>query len=139
MVYLGNMCDRSDPQRFVWFGKAAVLGWREHFWREMREKVIDSISGIRCSTLIFAIGRALKGHVDNEKRTIFGEHYNFDDRIGPANHALRFYKFQLRSYRRAVNSWTIIGLRNKVVKDIRKMIGKMIWELREEADYLEEQ
>jgi hypothetical protein len=27
--------------------------------------------------------------------------------------------------------WTVIGLRNKVVKDIRKMIGKLIWDGRE--------
>jgi hypothetical protein len=30
-----------------------------------------------------------------------------------------------------------VGLRNGVVKDIRKMIGKMIWDEREEAAYLE--
>jgi hypothetical protein len=35
------------------------------------------------------------------------------------------------------NSWTVVGLRNKVVKDIRKMIGKMIWDAREEAAYSE--
>jgi hypothetical protein len=40
-------------------------------------------------------------------------------------------------YTKAVDSWTIIGLRNGVVKDIRKMIGKMIWDAREQAAYLE--
>jgi hypothetical protein len=55
--------------------------------------------------------------------------------VGPANQALHFYEFQLQSYRKAVDSWTIIGLRNKVVKDIRKMIGKMIWDTREDAAY----
>jgi hypothetical protein len=81
MVDLGEMCDKDDPQRFVWFGKAAVLGSREHFWREMREKVLDAVSGVRCSNLIFAIGRALKGHVD--KRKIFGEHYNLTIALAP--------------------------------------------------------
>jgi hypothetical protein len=38
---------------------------------------------------------------------------------------------------KAVDSWIIVGLRNKVVKDIRKMIGRMIWDAREEAAYLE--
>jgi hypothetical protein len=32
-----------------------------------------------------------------------------------------------------VNAWTVVGLKNRVVKDIRKMIGKMIWEAREQA------
>jgi hypothetical protein len=53
------------------------------------------------------------------------------------NQAHYFYEFQLQSYRQAVDSWIIIGLRNNVVKDIRKMIGKMIWDAREEAAYSE--
>jgi hypothetical protein len=81
----------------------------------------------------------LKGHINNEKRTIFGNGYDFDIFIGLSNQALDFYEFQLQSYRKAVDSWTIIGLRNKVVKYIRKMIGKMIWDAREEAAYLEKQ
>jgi hypothetical protein len=58
--------------------------------------------------------------------------------IGPSNQAVQFYEFQSHSYRKAVDNWTIVGLRNKVVKDIRKMIGKMIWDAREEAVHLEE-
>jgi hypothetical protein len=57
--------------------------------------------------------------------------------LGPANQALRFYEFQLQSYRKAVDRWTIVGLRNRVVKDIRNMIGKMIWDAREEGAYSE--
>jgi hypothetical protein len=80
----------------------------------------------------------LKGHIDNDKRTIFRSDYEFGTYIGPANQAFCFYEFQLRSYRKAVDIWTIVALRNKVVKDIRRMIGKMIWDAREEAAYLEE-
>jgi hypothetical protein len=54
-----------------------------------------------------------------------------------ANQALYLPKFQLRSYRKAFDSWVIVGLRNRVVKDIRKMIGKMIWVVREQAAYSE--
>jgi hypothetical protein len=79
----------------------------------------------------------LKGRVDNEKRTIFGEGYSFDAYFGPANQAFHFYELQLQSYRKAVDSWTFVGLRNKVVKDIRKMIGRMIWDARVEAAYSE--
>jgi hypothetical protein len=64
--------------------------------------------------------------------------YKFDTYIGSANQALRFYEFQLQCYRKAVDSWKIVGLRNRVVKDIRKMIRKMVWDTREEAAYSEE-
>jgi hypothetical protein len=62
---------------------------------------------------------------------------SFDRYIGPANQALQLYNFELESYRKAVDSWTIVGLRNNVVKDVRKMIWRMIWDAREEAAYLE--
>jgi hypothetical protein len=93
--------------------------------------------GTGSANVVFAIGRALKGHVDNEKRTIFGKCFSSDIYFGSANRALCFYEFQLQSCRKAVDSWTIVGLRNRVVKDMRKMIGKMIWDAREEAAYLE--
>jgi hypothetical protein len=89
------------------------------------------------ANVVFAIGRALKGQINNEEQKFFGSGYKCDTRIGHTNQALHFYEFQWQSYRKAVDSWTVFGLRNRVVKDIRKMIGKMIREAREEAVYLE--
>jgi hypothetical protein len=60
---------------------------------------------------------------------------DFNSIIDPANQALEFYKVQLQSYRRAVDTWTLVDIRNKIVKDIRNMIAKMIWNAREEAEY----
>jgi hypothetical protein len=137
MMYVGRLFDKGDSQRFVWLGRAATKGSSYAFWSEMRDQMRNFGSGTGHARVIFVIGRALKGHIDNEEETIFGNGENFDDRFVPANQALHFYEFQLRSYRKAVDSWTIVGLRNRVVKDIRKMIGKMVWEAREEAAYLE--
>jgi hypothetical protein len=138
MVFLGRSLDKDDPQRFVLFGKAASSRYPYVFFNEMVDHMRNFGAGTGHAKVVFAIGRALNGHVNNEKRVIFEKGYNFDARIGRANLALHFYNLQLRSYRKAVDSWTIIGLRNGVVKDIRKMIGKMIWGAREEAAYLEE-
>jgi hypothetical protein len=134
-VCFGELFDENDPQRFVWLGKAAARGQFVSFLVEMFDQIGDFRSGTGYANVVFAIGRALKGHINNEKRTIFGEASRFDAYIRPANQALHFYEFQLQSYRKAVDSWTIVGLRNKVVKDIRKMIGKMIWDAREEAEH----
>ncbi len=93
-------------------------------------------SGTGHPTVVVAIGRALKGHIDNEKGTIFGNGYKFVSVSNPANQALHFYEFQLQLYRKAIDTWTFVGLRNDIVKDIRKMIAKMIWDSRDEAKYL---
>jgi hypothetical protein len=135
MVCLGALLDRDDPQRFFWFGRAAAKVCSMSFLGEISDQIRNFNSGTGHGSVVFAIGRALKGHVDNEKRRIFGEGYRFDAFFGPANQALHFYEFQLQSFRKAVDMWTIVGLRNGVVKDIRKMIGKMIWDAREEAEF----
>jgi hypothetical protein len=138
--FVGWMLDENDPQRFFWFGRAAVCsGDAAPFVREFSAQISDFMSGTGHANVVFAIGRALKGHVDNEERTFFGRKYSpnsFAANVERANHALSFYEFQLQSYRKAVDYWTLVALRNSVVKDIRKMIGKIIWNAREEAKYL---
>jgi hypothetical protein len=138
MVCVAMFLDKDDPQRFAWFGKAASNGGASFFLSEMYAQIQNFGDGTVNAKVVFAIGRGLKGQVDNEQGRIFGKRSNFDIYIWPANQALLFYEFQLQSYRKAVDSWTIVGLRNRVVKDIRKMIGKMIWDAREEAAYLEQ-
>jgi hypothetical protein len=137
IVTFGELLGKDEPQRFVWLGRAASNGDASFFLDEMSDHIENFNSATGHAKVVFAIARALKGQVDSEERTIFGigEDDNFDSYIGPANQALHFFEFQLQSYRRAVDSWTIVGLRNGVVKDIRKMIGKMIWDAREEAAY----
>lgn len=45
------------------------------------------------------------------------------------------YKTQMIRCRKAVDAWTLVGLRFRVVKDIRNLIAKLIWESRNEEIY----
>jgi hypothetical protein len=91
MVFLGEFLDKDNPQRFVWFGRAVAKGQSSDFLNEMSDQIPNFNSGTGHAKVIFAIGRAWKGHINNEKRTIFGNDYKFDSWIGPTNQALRFY------------------------------------------------
>ena len=84
---------------------------------------------------MFAIGRALQGHVKEEERTIFDDEDGFDLRINPAKHAIAFYEAQIKATTAAMHAWTQVGIKLKVVKDVRKLIAKLIWDSREEALY----
>lgn len=84
---------------------------------------------------MFAIGRGLRGHVDEEERTIFKNGHDFNHRVGRAKKAVSFYESQVYACRKAVDCWTLVGIRFKVVKDVRKLIAKLIWDSREEALY----
>jgi hypothetical protein len=89
IVYMGCLFDKTDPPSFVWFGKAAANGCDSGFLNEM----VDQINNFSFDAkVLFAIGRALKGYVNNEDRTIFGKGYKFDAYIRPANQAFHFYE-----------------------------------------------
>lgn len=118
----------SDPQRFFWLGKAALRGCSFRF----REDFPAQVRLLRTDT-VFAIGRALKGNVNFESNTLFGVHYGYHWALGSARVAIDFFEARLVATRTAVDAWTIIGIRFKVVKDIRRMIAELIWKAREEA------
>jgi hypothetical protein len=135
MAYMGILLERNDIQRLVWLGRAAVGGESRKFLHDMIELICKFNSGQENANVVFVIGRALMGQINNDKGTIFGSDREFNICIGPANQALHFYEFQSQCYRKAVDAWTLIGLRFSVVKDVRRMIGEMIWDFRKRAEY----
>jgi TPR repeat protein len=127
MNELGGLLDESDPQRWRWWGRSATLGdsWRlvSNFAKQVELFNAGSGSG----GVVFAIGRALQGHVNEEARTIFGL-YIADSRIGRAQQAIAFYDAQVKATKDAIRAWTLVGIHFNVVKDVRKLIAKLIWD-----------
>lgn len=52
-----------------------------------------------------------------------------------AEECVVFFGVQSKAARSAVDLWVLIGLRNKIVKDIRHLIAKLIWNARTEGEY----
>jgi hypothetical protein len=133
MVLAGSLVEESDPLRWFWWGRAAKRGDAYAFVQNFAQQLSQLESGSRNGAVVFQIGRALNGHVSVEKRTIFGANKEFDNLIGPANTAIAFYKAQLTACRRSVDAWSLCCLRLDIYKDLRILIGKMIWESRDLA------
>jgi hypothetical protein len=133
MIDLGDLLGESNPQRWQWWGQAAALGTSWNFLSHFAEQVKLFDSGCGSAAVMFAIGQALYAHVNEEARTIFKDRYSFDSFIGPAKQAIAFYKAQMKATKDVMHAWTQVGLRWKVVKDVRKLIAKLIWDSREEA------
>ncbi len=132
----GSLLGKSDPVRWLWFGRAALRGWPRSFLRSFSKHIELFFSGSGNASIVFLIGRALKGNIDSEKKEIFGSlPFPFDSFIGPANQAVSFYSSQIKSACLAVDTWTLVATRLHLIKDMRICIGKMIWESRFEANY----
>ncbi len=131
----GALLNESDPDRWLWLGRAALRGLPGSFLLSFSKQVNLFFYGSGNATVIFLIGRALEGNIDMEKNLFFGNFFFFDSYIGPANQAVSFYSSQIKSARLAVDTWTLVAARLHLIKDMRIYISKLIWERRFEANY----
>lgn len=116
----------SDPQRFFWLGRAASHGASLQFREEFHKQVC-----LGRPDTVFAIGRALKGHVNFEANKLFGIQYGYNWVFGSVKLAIDFFEARILAVRHAVDAWTFVGMRLHVVKDIRRMIAELIWKARD--------
>ena len=113
----------------------AALGNCTNFLSGFPKQVDLFNSGYGSAAVMFAIGQALRGHVNENAETIFNNSFGFDSRIGPAKQSIAFYEAQMKATRDAMRAWTLVGIKLNVVKDVRKLIAKLIWDSREKALY----
>lgn len=143
MQCLGKMLNESDPQRWYWWGCAASRGCMSDLLNGFPKKLEEfRMINPSLAPVIFEIGRALKVHAKMQTWDIVVRRDFPDDRlndlIGPVTEAIEFFTCQCRSARKAVDTWCLIArrmLNNQVNKDIRKKIGMLIWEARDQAEY----
>jgi TPR repeat protein len=135
MSNVGALLDEFDPERWRRWGLAAARGNCWPVFRDVVEQVDLFNHGHGSAAVMFAIGQALQGHMNEQARTIFNQGWDFDSRIGPAKQAIAFYEAQIKAAKDAMRAWTLVGIKLKVVKDVRKLIANLIWDLREEALY----
>jgi hypothetical protein len=131
--YLGRSLDERDPQRWRWLSRAAVRGDFWEFLDCFPEQVEKFNSGSVSAAVMIAIGKALYRNVNSKTRTIFNTDFYLRVYIGPVQQAIAFYEMLVIACRLAVDTWTKIGIRLGVVKDIRKMVSKLLWKTRREA------
>jgi hypothetical protein len=128
----------KGPERYLWLGKAAKYRVSTYlFIREMKDEMWKFERSGKNRDVVFSLGRALKGNVDVNGKTIFGKEVTMVDlNLDPAINAIRFYEEQLAACRRAVDDWSMLARRFGVVKDIRLLIAKLIWIERDQAKYV---
>jgi hypothetical protein len=134
MIDLAVLLDESDTQRWHWWGRAAAIGAAGCFVEQFAEQVERFRSGYGSAPVVFAIGRALRGCIDEDNSFLFNT-WVVDSLLETAIFAVGFYEAQVKATIDAMRVWTLVGIKLNVVKDVRKLIAKLIWDSREEALY----
>ena len=138
-VTTGDLCDESDLQCWYWWGRAAAKGSTTTLFYRLVKPVSRFSSDPSLAPVVFAIGRVLKGHVNTQKKQLFGKPVDFLSVFRHANRAYEFYYFQIAAARKAVDTWCLVARRmnNLINKDIRNKVGRLVWEARELLEYRE--
>ena len=126
MITFGEMCNASDFERWFWWSRAAKKRAEQSFLKNFSTQVELFIDKQKNGRVIFIIGQTLNNQVNAECNRILGFRVGNDD-LNAARFAITFYQSQLEASRRAVDEWTKVALRFRVCRDIRKLIGQMIW------------
>ena len=142
----GRLFAESDPRRWHWLGRAARQGYDLLYFNSCARQVKRFDTDPSYCTVVFMIGRFSKGYVDEEKRKFYFLKWNtsikdddiLKEKFACAKRAIDFFNAQCAAARKAVDAWCLMAVRinSKVNRDIRKKIGMMIWEAREQADYV---
>lgn len=128
---LGCCYDESDVRRWQCWGEAASGCDFPCFIVKFVEQVELFHCGFCSDAVMYAIGQALHGNVNESQGTIFNSYYMFEKVVDSAKQAVAFFE-KSRACRKAVDCWTLVGFRFHVVKDIRKLIANLIWDTRRE-------
>lgn len=80
------------------------------------------------------IGKTLEENYDEHTRLMFNWHASSEVRE-KALIIIGYYTRQIESCRRAVDAWTLCAWRLGIYKDLRKMIGQLIWNDRDLGIY----
>ena len=134
MCKWANELSSVDPEKWKLWGVCEARGLQTDFLAFAPSQIRFYKNHSKNGAVVFQIGRAFDGHVDTKRGIVFNCPHNFV-LCDYAVLAIDFYKSQLQACRKAVDAWTIVGMRLHVCKDMRKMIGLLIWNSREEAKY----
>jgi hypothetical protein len=124
MQMLVQVLPSNDPERFFWMGE--LKG--SNFFDNVRTH-IDNLS----REALVVVGRIVKKNLVVRTRTLFGLKHteSMQMLVGLS----KLYDDQMRAARTVVDWWTLLGLRFRVVKDIRLLVARVLWEDRHDLSF----
>ena len=135
MIALGYYYNDNDSKRWYWLGRVANLEDPDYFTIRLSRSSLIFFDDISHSSF-FTIGSIVKGKLKLiGNRSVFDMNLNSMHVFKFVERSVIYYEDQLVKCRKAVDAWTLVGIRLRVVKDIRKLIGMIIWESKNEELY----
>ncbi len=114
----------KDWERYYWWGRAASRGYTRGDFAGAATKHLKLIEKGTSGRVLFEIGAACKGHVDEE--TVFGMRCEREE-IRAVKRAVVLHDESCEDAKRAIYCWIWMAHHKKLVNVIRKTVSIMLW------------
>ncbi len=121
----------SDWQRYHWWGKSAARGETSAI-QQLQSVAPEQLKlfeeGRGSGRIVFELGSAFEGWVDVAGRRIFGQYTREEAALLQAQRCIELRNEWIAAAKVAIECWLVVGRRRKIVKDIRLMIARKLWD-----------
>ncbi len=131
--FLGQFAySENDWQRYRLWGRAAARGCDSAIYGlqgavvlqlQRREQMPDS------ERAVFELGAACRGHAELLKPMLFGKKCSMEE-LSAAERCVELHEKWCDSAKTAIDCWIGVGRKLEVVKDIRGLIARLLWQER---------
>ncbi len=122
----------TDRERYQLWGRAAARGNLAAIcdlqMAASLQEVICGVLGGR-EVIEFELGAALKGRFNAERKEAFGASID-DEKLAAIQRCVELYDTWCAAAKTAIECWIAVGRRLEVVRDIRVLIARRLWEER---------
>jgi hypothetical protein len=123
--------DVVDWERYDWWSRSAARGCTVMLALVLSRaatKLLPRFEAGELGRVLHGIGSLIRlGRLDARRRKLFGGPMSAEE-VAVLQRVLELHKAMLARARRAIDCWSMAGRRLGVVKDMRVMIAKIVWE-----------
>jgi hypothetical protein len=116
-----------DWQRFYWWGRASMRGKGSFEFRELVIELLSSFEKGEHGRILHTVRPVIHSEL-LEMQRVLGGRAKGSHVLDQLRRVDQLYQAMTSRARRAIACWSAVGVRHGVVKDVRVMIAKMVWE-----------
>jgi hypothetical protein len=117
----------NDWERYVWWGRAATHGFHHKELGRSALRFLPLFQEGRHGRILHTVAPLIRSNIDIDRRLVFRCAYS-EEEIRQLQRVIELHDVMVSRARAAIDCWSMAGRRRGVVKDMRVVIAKMLWE-----------
>jgi hypothetical protein len=115
-----------DWQRYVLWGSAAARRVRPKDFCSAAIRLAPYFERRELGRVLNTVGAVLRAHLDVASQTVFGDGL-FEGELESFQRIVALHEAMLDRARAAIACWSMVGVRCRVVRDVRMLIAELAW------------